>query len=349
MAPAHSKSIVDKFEEAEHAIGNAIRRLENYLGSQIAQVATSTSAEERLEILLALKECKELVELKQEVNRTLKACKVEICNVNSGFVKFLMLNVDAESSELSRLLGVHDSKICQRGSAVDLSKNKNVSFKGYIFLYSIISLCWVCMVSDTRTVKELFAKANFSQTKRMKLSKNEDIIVLSPNGSCCEVASSKNGEYFRLTYGRFLLETLFSGADLVTKSEASASKSHSVLDVSQQSKDVLPASNAPLNGAASYRISMPSKAIDREDSDEVSSDTLLKYLCHDPTLSFGDSNVSDCSNDIDRCGSALNELCKAYESSARGGVDMSKTRKRKSELKPKLQYVGKLESSEFFF
>ena len=134
MAPAHSKSIIDTFKEAEHVKGIAIRRLENYLGSQTAQGATSTSAVEGLEVLLALKLCKELVELKQEVNRTLKAYKFEIGNVNSGFVNFLLLNVDAESSELFSLRGVHESKICHLGSALELSKIKNVSFKGYIFL-----------------------------------------------------------------------------------------------------------------------------------------------------------------------------------------------------------------------
>ena len=88
MAPLHSKSIVDKFDAAEVAIGNALRRFENFLGSQVAHIATSSSAEVRVQQLLAIKESKELEELKMEINRSLRACKLEICSVNSGFIKF---------------------------------------------------------------------------------------------------------------------------------------------------------------------------------------------------------------------------------------------------------------------
>ena len=105
MVPLHLGSIVGKFDAAEVAIGNAIRRFESFIGSQVAHIATSSSAEVRVQQLLAMKESKELEELKMEINRSLRACKLEICRVNSGLIKFLMLNVDTKNLRLPQLLG----------------------------------------------------------------------------------------------------------------------------------------------------------------------------------------------------------------------------------------------------
>ena len=126
MAPSHSRSILDKFDAAEVAIGNAVRRFENFIGSQVAHIATSSSAELRVQQLLAIKESKELEELKMEINRSLRACKLEICSVNSGFIKFLMLNVDTENPRLSQLLGTDNVKVCDRGKVANVSSKRNL-------------------------------------------------------------------------------------------------------------------------------------------------------------------------------------------------------------------------------
>ena len=107
MARQHSRSIIAKFQSAEDNIANAINSLENHIGGQIARVASlSMSAEGRLEsFIVSIKDCHELRHIRTIVSESLKACKAEICKVNSGFLKFLQMNVDPEHPELPRLLG----------------------------------------------------------------------------------------------------------------------------------------------------------------------------------------------------------------------------------------------------
>ena len=135
MAPLHLRSIVGKFDAAEVAIGNAIRRFESFIGSQVAHFATSSSAEVRVQQLLAIKDGKELEELKMEINRSLRDCKLEICSVNSGLIKFLMLNVDTKILRLPQFLGTDNVKLCNRGKVVNVSSKRNLVKSLYLLSF----------------------------------------------------------------------------------------------------------------------------------------------------------------------------------------------------------------------
>ena len=108
MARQQAKTLVDKFLAAENDIDCALKRYENHVGNQIANVASSSlSAELKLEaFIVAVRECKEWTDLRQQIFMSLKACKVEVFNVNSGFLKFIHLNVGSDNKELARLLGL---------------------------------------------------------------------------------------------------------------------------------------------------------------------------------------------------------------------------------------------------
>ena len=108
MARQQPKSLVDKFVAAENDIDSALKRYENHVGNQIANVASSSlSAELKLEaFIVAVRECKEWKDLRKQIFMSLKACKVEVWNVNSGFLKFIHLNVGSDNKELARLLGL---------------------------------------------------------------------------------------------------------------------------------------------------------------------------------------------------------------------------------------------------
>ena len=119
MSRHFSKSIVEKFNKAESDIGKALKRLENHMGNAINGLATSSlPAERRLEnFLLELSDSNELQELKTQISTSLKACKVEVCNVNNGILKFIQLNVTLENSQLAQQLGVEEN-----ASSLDRSK-----------------------------------------------------------------------------------------------------------------------------------------------------------------------------------------------------------------------------------
>ena len=110
MAPQHSKSIVDKFKKAENDILNALNRYENHIGNQVALVATSSlPTEKKIEnFFVAVKNCPELRDLKSQITASLRACKIEICNVNNGFLKFIQLNVKDDNEQLASFLGLTD-------------------------------------------------------------------------------------------------------------------------------------------------------------------------------------------------------------------------------------------------
>ena len=107
-----SNSIVEKFNKAKADIGMSIKRLENHIGNAINGLATSSfPAERRLEnFLLALKDSSELQDLRSQISMSLKACKVEVCNVNNGILKFIQLNVNLDDSQLARRLGIEEKQ-----------------------------------------------------------------------------------------------------------------------------------------------------------------------------------------------------------------------------------------------
>ena len=141
MAPQHSKTIVDKFEAAEKDIDRGLKRFENYIGSQIASMATSSVSDElRLEeFILGIRDCKELQDLRSQISASLRSCKVEICNVNSGFLKFIKLHVNADNSELAGRFGISDklSKSSNRKNA-GVRKNLNQKSKGFYSIQTVV-------------------------------------------------------------------------------------------------------------------------------------------------------------------------------------------------------------------
>ena len=127
MARQQAKSVVDKFAAAEKDIDCAMKRYENYVGNQIANVASSSvPAEVKLEsFILAMRDCKELEDLKAQILLSLKACKMEVCSVSAGFLKFIRLHVKPDNLELARLLGVENEVKCGRSETLgEIKKRK---------------------------------------------------------------------------------------------------------------------------------------------------------------------------------------------------------------------------------
>ena len=126
MSRNMSKSIVDKFNKAELDIGKSLKRVENHIGNAINGLAISTlPAERRLEnFLRAIRDSNELNDLKSQISQSLKACKVEVCNVNNGLLKFIQLNVSLESSQLAVQLGLQENETNLASVKKSLSKRE---------------------------------------------------------------------------------------------------------------------------------------------------------------------------------------------------------------------------------
>ena len=126
MSRNMSKSIVDKFNKAELDIGKSLKRFENHIGNAINGLAISTlPAERRLEnFLRAIRDSNELNDLKSQISQSLKACKVEVCNVNNGLLKFIQLNVNLESSQLAVQLGLQENETNLASVKKSLSKRE---------------------------------------------------------------------------------------------------------------------------------------------------------------------------------------------------------------------------------
>ena len=137
MSRQQSKCLVDKFLAAETDIDTAMKRYENYVGNQIANVASSAvSSEMKLKaFILAMRNCEELQDLKKQISSSSKSCKIEVCNVNSGFLKFVHLHVRPENNDLARLLCVEsDVKRVEGESVVGIKKRKSkCPFTGFCF------------------------------------------------------------------------------------------------------------------------------------------------------------------------------------------------------------------------
>ena len=183
MAPQHSKTIVEKFDAAERDIERAFKRFENYIGKAVANMATSPlSAELRLEAFLeGIRDCKEIEDLRKQIAIFLKSCKVEICNVNAGFLKFVQLHVNAENSELDRHFGI-SSKLDNVDKRASSDRNKkypseNVG-KGNMNNFFLMSRFELVLFQGLLTKKKMLAKpvldARSSHCEVVVLSEDEE-------------------------------------------------------------------------------------------------------------------------------------------------------------------------------
>ncbi len=107
------KDFAGCFEKAEKAIALSITRVDHSITDMISKAEQkAVPVEERMALLLEqLKSFNELQCLKSVWKRSIRQCKCEVSALNRGIINFIKVNLDANSTSLDELLGLHDTSM----------------------------------------------------------------------------------------------------------------------------------------------------------------------------------------------------------------------------------------------